>query len=240
MEVDVVLEELALLIRLQEIDIELADIEAEKGDLPEQIEKLESEIAEYQPQVEAIENDLKTISGNRIEQSHIIDMAREQLKKSQSVIFNVKTTREYDAISTEIEQSKQKIAEGERLQLESLVNEEDLKKSLDELKDRLNKLHDELVERRSEMKERLDSTQEDELSFLHEREKIVHHLKKPVYDHYERTRKIRDGFGIAHVTGSACGYCYSKIPPQRLSEIKRMDDIILCEVCGCFLVYSPD
>ena len=111
---------------------------------------------------------------------------------------------------------------------------------LDELKDRLNKLHDELVERRSEMKERLDSTQEDELSFLHEREKIVHHLKKPVYDHYERTRKIRDGFGIAHVTGSACGYCYSKIPPQRLSEIKRMDDIILYEVCGCFLVYSPD
>ena len=233
------LEDLALLIRLQEIDIELMEILAEKGDLPEQIASLESEIAKLRSQIQDIEEDLKEIHTQKLEQNRIFDAARDHLRKAQSVIFSVKTTREYDAISAEIEQSKHRMFESERLQLEMMAREEDLQREYGELTKKLEQLENGLLERQGEMKERLESTQEEEVTYLHEREKIVKKLKKPVYDHYERIRKIRDGVGVTSITGGACGYCFSRIPPQRIVEIKKMNDIILCEVCGCLLVDKP-
>ncbi len=230
------LEELALLIKLQKIDNELGDIEAEKGDLPEQVEKLKNEVARYKSQIENIDVDRADIETKRSEQVKIVEAAREQLKKSQSMLFSVKTTREYDAISSEIEQSKQRIADAERKQLEFMLRDEELEKNLDEIKQMLASVKVDFKDRQSEMQDRLASTQDEELRLNHEREKIVVRLKQPVYNHYMRISKIRDGEGISTMTDSACGYCFSKIPPQRQVEIKRMDDIILCEVCGCIIV----
>lgn len=230
------LEELALLIKLQKIDNELGDIEAEKGDLPEQVEKLKNEVAHYKSQIDNINVDRADIETQRSEQMSIVEAAREQLKKSQSVIFSVKTTREYDAISSEIEQSKQRIADAERKQLEFMLRDEELEKNLDEIKRMLASVEADFKDRQSEMQDRLASTQDEELKLNHEREKIVVRLKLPVYNHYMRIREMRDGEGISTMTDCACGYCFSKIPPQRQVEIKRMDDIILCEVCGCIIV----
>ncbi|NQT34537.1 hypothetical protein HQ587_05055 [bacterium] len=230
------LEELALLIKLQKIDNELGDIEAEKGDLPEQVERLKNEVAQYKSQIENIDIDRADIETQRSEQMSIVEAAREQMKKSQSVIFSVKTTREYDAISAEIDQSKQRISDAERKQLESMERDEELENKLDEIKQMLIKVEADFKDRQSEMQDRLESTQDEELKLNHEREKIVVRLKLPVYNHYIRISKIRDGEGISTMTDSACGYCFSKIPPQRQVEIKRMDDIILCEVCGCIIV----
>ena len=230
------LEELALLIKLQKIDNELRDIEAEKGDLPEQVERLKNEVARYKSQIEKINIDRAEIEKQRIEQMSIVEAAREQLKKSQSVIFSVKTTREYDAISSEINQFKQRIADAERKQLEFMLQDEELEKSLDEIKRMLASVEVDFKDRQSEMQDRLESTQDEELKLNHEREKIVVRLPPPVYNHYMRIKKIRDGEGISTMIDSACGYCFSKIPPQRQVEIKRMDDIILCEVCGCIIV----
>ena len=230
------LEELALLIRLQKIDNELMDIETEKGDLPEQVERLTNEIAHYNSQIENIKIDRTVIEKQRSEQMSIVEAAREQQKKSQAVIFSVKTTREYDAISAEIDQSKQRIADAEHQQLESMERDEELEKTLHEIEQTLSSVEADFKDRQSEMQDRLESTQDEELSLNHEREKIVVRLKPPVYNHYIRIRNIRDGIGITTMADSACGYCFSKIPPQRQVEIKRMNDIILCEVCGCIVV----
>ena len=230
------LDELALLIKLQDIDNQLMEIEAEKGDLPEQIRNLQTEINQYKSQIAETEENREKIKTLKMEETRIVEAAREQLKKSQSVIFSVKTTREYDAISTEIDKFKQKIAEGEQVQLEFMESEEDIQKSLVEMKQKLAIVEKDCDEREVEMKDRMNSTQEEELELNHEREKIVVRLKKPVYAHYDRIRPIRDGVGISHMANGACGYCFSRIPPQRQAEVRRADDIILCEVCGVILV----
>ena len=228
--------ELALLVRLQEVDNELMEIEEEKGDLPEQLQKLRTEIVQYKSMIDEKEQEGEEIKIKKKEQSKVVNSARDQLKKSQSVIFNVKTTKEYDAISSEIEHSKQKIAEGERIQLELMAEEEELEIELDELRSKLSSRESEFDDRQSEMNERLNSTQEEELELRHERDKLVRGINRPVLSHYDRIKQIRDGIGITQMIDAACGYCFSKIPPQRQVEIKRMDDVILCEVCGCILV----
>lgn len=234
------LEDLSLLIRLQELDNQSMELDAERGDLPEQIEVLSREIERSVSEIVGLEQSQGELKRSKSQQQRVVDDARSRLKKSQSVIYNVKTTREYDAISSEIEQAKLQIAQGEKELLELMAREEQLQASLKEHRDRLSVVEGEHSERQREMKERLESTGELERQLLHEREKIVVRLKRPVYAHYDRIRKIRDGVGVAFVTDSACSYCFSMIPPQRQVEVRRMDDVILCEVCGCILVAGDD
>ena len=81
----------------------------------------------------------------------------------------------------------------------------------------------------------LDKTDKDG-RFVAIKVKFIEKLKKPVYSHYERIRKIRDRTGVSHVVGDACSFCYSQVPPQRKTEIKKMTDMIICEVCDCIIV----
>ncbi len=230
------LEELAILIRLQGIDNQLQELDDEKGDLPEQIEKLRGVITLVSKEIEALETTLQQKSETKKNFQKELRLYREQYERSQSVIFSVKTSKEYDAVTAEIEQSKDRIMKSEQ-QIDAVRNEIVLIE--DELLEKQKVLEDTKQEfelRDKEMRERLSTTQDRILELKHQREKEVARLKKPVFAHYDRIRKIRDGVGVSHIVGEACSYCYSVLPPKRKADIRRMDDMILCEVCGCILV----
>jgi hypothetical protein len=231
-----VLEELSILIRMQEIDNQLKELDDEKGDLPEQIERLKGRLETLSTAIADLDAVLNEKTTEKSDVQKELRESQEQSEKSQAIIFSVKTSKEYDAVTAEIEQSKDKIIKNER--------------RLEELRAEINALENELIEKHSEvaqiqseydgrdkeMQEKLGETQDEILELSHARETEVMKLKKPVMAHYERIRKIRDGIGVAHIVGDACSYCYSVLPPQRKAEVRKMEDLILCEVCGCILV----
>jgi len=231
-----VLADLSLLIRLQVIDEELMEIEAELGDQPAQLENLKRETNRYRTEIDELNEKLLETQNQKKEQRQLIESAEEQLKKSQSVIFSVKTTREYDAISSEIEQSNIIIANSEKLRYELNMREEYLQAKINELKVILSNTEVDYKEHKSDVQEQIDNSFDEVDALRIERESIVNNLKPPVYSHYQRIRKLRDGIGITYLSSNACGYCFSRVPPQRQVEIRRMDDIILCEACGCILI----
>ncbi len=216
------------------------DLEAEKGDLPEQLRTLNREISRFNKMIEDTEESLKDIALQRKQLEQEIESSKERLKKSQNTLFSVKTTREYDAISSEIEQAKHNIVDCERKLIDQMTREEEAIKTGERARSKLVIIDAERQEKQADMQERLESSQDEEIKLQHEREKLVIRLKKPVFSHYERIRKIRDGIGVAHLDNGACTYCFSMIPPQRQAEVKRMNDLILCEVCGCILVSTKD
>ncbi|MBM3328325.1 MAG: hypothetical protein FJY67_02475 [Calditrichaeota bacterium] len=230
------LDDLNLLARLQEIDNSLQELVDEKGDLPDQLALLKKDLSRLEDSIAKAEGELSANAARRQQFDRGVEEAKERLKKSQGTIFSVKTTREYDAISSEIEQAKHQIADFERQLLELTGSEDVLKREIIQLRDKYGVVLAENEERRLEMQERMGQSEGEELTLSHEREKIVVRLKRPVYAHYERIRKIRDGVGVSHLSEGACSYCYSMIPPQRQAEVRRMDDVILCEVCGCIMV----
>ena len=234
------LEELDLLIRLQQLDDELADIEADRGDLPELLENLRLGIERVRSEICDAENNLARFEIQKKEQEQSIQEAERRLEKSQTVLYSVKTTREYDAVTSEIEQAKHQKVECEH-QISLLgVEERKLRITVADLREKLSVLEREYKEKNNDMQERLGRSQDEEIELKHNREQIVKHLKKPVYDHYDRIRAICAGVGVASINENACGYCFSVVPPQRITNVKKMDDLILCEVCGCILVDSPE
>ncbi len=230
------LEELEKLIRLQTIDNKLMEIEEEKGDLPEVVDKLNSEIEQVENVMKENAARLQQLNEQRKLVKHELEKAYRQVEKSQAVIYSVKTTREYDAITSEIEQSKAKINEFELKDIELQLQIEDLTSENTKHRERLEQLQKDLSVKSVEMHERVDTNKDSEDKYLDKRNKIIGRLEKPVLSHYERIRKLRDGTAVSYVRDGACSYCFSVLPPQRQAEIRKMEDLILCEVCGCMLV----
>jgi predicted nucleic acid-binding Zn-ribbon protein len=152
----------------------------------------------------------------------------------------VQTNKEYDAISKEIDTVQIEISSRETKVLQLWSREEELKELLEQLHNTQNTSGKEYQEKSVELNKKLAETQGEKLQLEHEREKLVMKLKKPVYNHYERIRKVRDGKGVADVYNGACGGCFSTIPPQRLVEIENMTDFIFCETCGRILVMNSE
>jgi len=229
-------EELGLLVELQDIDDQLRDLELERGDLPQEVDRLKNQVAELdaflaQKQAERgqIQSEIREVRGG-------VEMLKIRLLKYQNQLYSVTTNREYDAITQQTDGCKAEITTGENRILELMTSGDHVANLLEEKSEELEKFRAELADKSAELEQKMKETEDEELELQHQREKIVMRIKKPIYAHYERIRLAKDGKGVARIIGSACEGCSIMIPPQRIVEVRNMEDFILCENCGRILV----
>ena len=234
-------ENLEKLVQLQLVDSQLHDLEITKGDLPEIVNNLTEEVNSLLKYISEKEGALKNAQLERRNLEGLVNLSSEKLKKLQNQLYDVTTNREYDALTTEIETEKKNIEDNEDRILELFSFEEDTAKEIETKKKELTKLKKELKENDSELKKLIKTNQEKENLLLHEREKIIIRLNRHILNSYNRIHKYhKNGIAVAPISRNACGGCYNTIPPQKLVEIRKMDRVITCEVCGRILVWKDD
>jgi len=226
---------LGALINLQEIDTAIMKIEASLGELPKRVDglrlKLEGMKKEYADHKEKL--DFSTREKIRLEGE--IQVINQKLKKYQDQVYSVTTNKEYDAISTEIENSEKLIEETENKVFESMESEEEHTKKCEELEESTRKITEELAEVEAELELKKSVTSDEIHRLKEQRKKFVGKLSKPLYMNYERTRKKKDGIALASVQDYKCMQCFGIIPAQTVVELRKRDQIILCETCGRIL-----
>jgi len=220
------------LIKLQEIDHRLLEIEEHMGDLPSTVESQKLEIDAIQSENEQKQERIIQIDKDiRHNVSEIEDFST-KLKKYKEQLFLVKSNKEYDAISQEIDHMKTTISESETVQLqfeeEKAQLEETIKLNMNKIESTLGTLSSNQIALQSAMAE---TTHEQEK--LESNRNILYKDIEPTYlSQYETLRKAREGVGMASIIGSACGGCYSQLPPQIVIEIKENKQIITCPGCS--------
>jgi predicted nucleic acid-binding Zn-ribbon protein len=77
---------------------------------------------------------------------------------------------------------------------------------------------------------------------MEERKQKAARLDRQTLSIYERVRKGRGGQAVVRVSDGrqACSGCYKTLPPQRIQELKRQDQIITCQNCGRILIWVPE
>ena len=68
------------------------------------------------------------------------------------------------------------------------------------------------------------------------RAELISHIRKPILYQYERIRKVKRQTTVVEINKYACSGCYAAIPPQKVMEVRHMDQLLLCESCGRILV----
>jgi predicted nucleic acid-binding Zn-ribbon protein len=232
-------ETLRLLYSLQTVDTKLDELEELKGDLPEVVKALESDVNQIKDTVKEKENIVTASVKTRNKADLDIHDFKEKLEKYKSQQYSVRNNKEYDALTKEIDFAEQSIKdlEGQFSDLEKTMDI--AKNEITELTQKLEEVEKNLEEKRKELAEVSKATEEEELKLAHEREKIKVRLQKDILPRYERIRKARDGRAVVPVKRNSCGGCHNRIPPQRILELRTNTKMFTCEHCGRILV-SPE
>ncbi len=221
---------------LQQVDLQLQDVEELKGDLPRTVAELESKVNEMKAKIKELNTFIKQSKSERDNSDvQILDLA-EKVEKYKSQQLNVKSNKQYDALTKEIENAESRSRDLEK-NMEVLEGKiEVAKKDVETLTAQLAEESLELSERQKELKEINKEHEKEELKLQHEREKLVARIGEEDLERYERIRKAKGGSAVVPVRRNACGGCFSRVPPQKILEIRQNNRIYSCEHCGRILV----
>ena len=241
-------EKLKVLYDLQAADNEIEKLVQLRGELPEEVEALETEVAELKDRYAHVEemiggyNQTIEAAGKQIVE---IDSDIEQYRKQ---LENISNSREFDSINKELENQSllRKIAE--KNIDEAHVAIDDRKVDLDHIKDKISIRESDLAAKKEELSTIVESTSKEEDALKAKRDDCARKIDDRTLRAYERIRNSTHNH-LAVVTlfpknedgtfGNACGGCFHTITPQRLIDIASGKKLVICENCGRIIV-NPD
>lgn len=221
---------------LQLIDSSLDELQQQKGDLPAEVQKLEGELAGQREHYAATEHTMRQAFSMRENADNEILTLKAKLEKYKSQQFAVRSNREYDALTREMDAASDTIQrlEKEMVQLEAQAT--NARTELGEIQQAIDAAAKVLDEKKVALAEVSKLTEDEELQLGHERQKAVARIGKPDLATYERIRKAKKGIAIVPVKKSACGGCFNRVPPQKLLELRQNERLYKCERCGRIIV----
>lgn len=232
-------EKLKALEELQQIDLEANEVKAELDALPARRTAAEAAV---QAARRAWEEERARLEGNERERRQLeslLGMERDKVKKWEGRLGEIKTPREYAALSREIDIAK-KTNDGQSEQLKELVAQ------AVELKKRVDAKEEELSERESaaqaavEDLEKKKAAAEERMRGLDARRAAaVKQVDPGLLAKYENIKRRRAGVAIAPVVGMTCKGCHRNIPPQLAITLQRANSIETCPNCHR-IIYSAE
>lgn len=220
---------------LQLLDTELDELRELRGDLPETVNTMESELALVERRIEEIDEALKRGATERsMKEKESLELI-DKIEKYKGQQLEVTNNREYDALTREMETAETTIVTNEALVQEWIEQNEELKASKEQFETRREELSKELEVKREELKDILETTREEEIGFEQRREQAMSEVLDRDMQLYKRIRDAK-GKAVVPIRRESCSGCYNIVPPQLILEIKKNDRLFTCEHCGRILV----
>ena len=231
---------LRALFDLQLIDSRVDEIRNVRGELPLEVEDLENEIAGLEKRLENFNQEVSDFNFQTKEQKNNIEVAKEEFKKYEENLKNVRNNREYNSI----------VKEQEFQQLEIQLSEKRIKEfaAMKELKlEAITQLNEKLIERKKHLKAKKDELDEilketeiEENLLAKKATEYQRKIESHLFDAYKKIRNsVKNGLAIVAVERGASGGSFFTIPPQVQMEIASRQKIITDEHSGRILV-DPD
>ena len=226
------------LIRLQNIDTKLKDLNDLLGDLPSKVEDLNKQeestknsIISKKSRSKELDLEIKKTELEVSDLSAKIDKLKDQL-------FLVTNNKQYDALMTEIDHIKEKRTSSENELIELMEEKESVVESISSMESDLQSLSENLDFRRKKLESVIEESAEEKDALQKQRDQNIKDIDQNTLKVYDRVIEHRGGLAVVQLQGSACGGCGAHIPPQTVSEVRAKSAVHTCGVCGRFLYHN--
>ncbi len=230
-------EQLKLLIKLQKFDSTILSAQLKIDAIPDKISSYEALLKTTQNAYEEAKQYLASLEKKKRDKEYKIDEINEKINKLHRRTSAIKTNKEYQAHTKEIEKIKKELDAAEDELLAALDSLEKLSKllkakdaNLAEEKRKIDAVKKELEREVIQCKEELKKLNED-------RKKLADKVEIDIYNQYEAILKVSRGTAVVEVMNGACQGCNLHIPPQLFVEVKTTNKIICCPQCRRMLYY---
>jgi len=233
-------EAVELLLKLQGLDYQLGELERSKDYLPDMIATLQGEIK--QAQLDLV-NAKDQLEATRLENKRLelrVKDKQVEFDRLQKQMMVIKTNKEYDALSREIDHVKADIGASEDGIISTLERIEALQNEIKGQEERTAQVQEANGVQLASIKGEMDSVGGKIRIKEDERKNIIVRLEDGTVSIYERVRKGKGGGAIVHIRNRACSGCFKTLPAQLVQEIRRAERIITCDSCGRILIWSGD
>ena len=232
--------ELLKLIQLQEVDDQLDTLRAKRGDLPDKLTKLKSQIDQLETSISNGNERLEVINKDLSKYSAEIEDSQAKLNRYKDQLYLVTTNKEYDALQQEMDNTREIINSHENVLLELEDEKVNLEESLKRNMISFEELSKTFAKNQIDLDNALAETIDEENRLTPIRDDLAGTIKRSYLFTYNRFRDARGGKGIISVARSACGLCYNHLPPQMIVEIRQNDKFITCPNCGIYLYWEDE
>ena len=230
-------EKLRSLFDLQIIDSRIDEIRNVRGELPLEVEDLESEIAGMDLNLEQLNSQLNDFDLGIKENKNIIESANDLIAKYADKLKNVRNNREYNSIVKEEEYQQLEIQLAEKKIKELKIQIEQKKEIIGVLTEQLGVKTNHLTAKKEELDEIMQETAKEETLLMIQSAAFEEKIDDRLIVAYKRIRgSVKNGLAIVPVERGASGGSYFTIPPQVQMEIASRKKIITDEYSGRILV----
>jgi uncharacterized protein len=231
---------LKLLDELQSIDLKIDSCNGEKEALLEEIAALDTKVAEAQSAIAAKKEELALLNEDKEKLEEGIAAELENITRSESHQKEIKTQKEYQAVSREIATAKKLSAELEEQLLQKIGQADELNVAINGIVETLSVLEQNITVQKVEVQGKISRLEEAINCDAAEREAIAKGLPAMMLRRYGILREQRRGVAVVEARDGSCLGCNMQLPPQLYNTLFRGEELITCPHCQRMLVLRQE
>jgi len=231
---------LKLLGELQGIDLKIDVLHGEKDALLGEIAALEDNVTiarnaidEKNGQAEELETAKKSLEENLATEA-------ENIVRSEARLKEIKTQKEYQAVSKEISSAKKLTSELEEQILQKTAQLEELQAQIAEKEENLKSLEANISAQQGEVQSKVDKLESDIAIGIAAKDATVKSLPASMVKRYQKLRDQRKGIAVVEAKDGCCLGCNMNLPPQVYNLLFRGEEIITCPHCQRVLLLHQE
>jgi len=226
---------LPVLLKIQEVDLEMDMLQKRQGTLPKDIDRLQGKIEKLTEQTVGEKMQIKQYEAHIADYQAKNKQAQELVKKYKSKLGTTTDPEAYEELSEalslqelEVQLAKKKIrgCQGDIVKQKSSINN---------IKERITETKSILVHYKEKLKEIKKGSEEQHEKLEKQKETLVKKVgERDFLQVYEKLRS-QMSVVITKVVDEACNGCFMIVPLQKQIDIRTKKKIITCENCARIL-----
>ncbi|MFU8781093.1 MAG: zinc ribbon domain-containing protein [Kiritimatiellia bacterium] len=223
------------LLALQEQDLMILRIETELQDIPARKAREQERLEQHKEALQAAESGVQAAQASLRQHELEVQTKRDQIAKLRTQQMNLKTNKEFKAMSDEIEGVERSIRRDEDNEItimEKIESSRGVMAAQQAALDAEQKEVDEDVKVFDERAAELDA----ELRALQTRRKeLVEGIEPEWLQRYEVILQRRRGAVLVSSASGVCGGCHMAVPPYQQHAARKQLEMVVCGYCGRML-----
>jgi predicted nucleic acid-binding Zn-ribbon protein len=234
-----VIEQLAALAKIADIDAEALKAETELREIPARMDSLRDDVKKLSELLAAERQQIADADRLLAQQEEEINNQNQALAKSKAKGARARNLRETDAVERELETIRRltKEREAERETLREAIGKR--RSSVEKHERDFAELEKYATEEQTKADTRVAELTQIRDRALAGRSDLVPKVPADVMRRYEMIRNKRQGIGVAAIESGTCSGCFVVLAPQQVIAVQRAEEFVQCPRCVRFL-YSRE
>ncbi|MBI2891006.1 MAG: hypothetical protein HYY13_09515 [Nitrospirae bacterium] len=231
--------QLRILVDLQDIDARIQQMRDAKEQIPRELDSIRAEQAAHEQRVAETQQRQAKIETDQRSIEHEIQLEKEQIKRYEERVTQIKTNKEYQALLKEISVAKKMKEDSEEELLKTMILMDENRRVLSQSESEKRALDAQFAEKEKALLARLKEVEETIQGVVTERDRTAVGVSADLLRRYDLIRQRRGGVALARAKTEICMACHRNIPPQIFNELLKDEVIHTCPSCNRILYFEP-